>query len=342
MTSLPPQVPYRIRDIANVVSAYNICLTLEKALQRAIDKGEDVGRKMIYIRILGYLVHYVSTDRGLKTVIEEISSSISDTALLEIGKMYFDHYIRAFRANKGPIPTPSNHASRPSFDTISDMINDTLIEAPQSHADAKKLVALIRDGYRCVVTGKYDANSVTIVRELRERITQDSSLRREATECAHIFAESTNSSIEPGTPKRDYASSMWAVMRRFGYEELPDDLNGSKVHRLENVMTVVHGFHMDFDTLKVWFLATTEKEKYKLEAADSYVLRDYPEYVTFSTPDPVNLPVPSPAYLAIHAACAKVAHLSGAPNMDDSTTLDPNGASAETLEHALFELVASA
>ncbi|KAF8872013.1 hypothetical protein CPB84DRAFT_1899544 [Gymnopilus junonius] len=305
-----------------------------KALQWAIDKGKDIGRKMIYIRILGYL----------------ISSSISDTALLEIRKMYFDHYIRAFRANKGPIPTPSNHASWPSFNMISDMINDTLIEAPQSHADTKKLVALIRNGYHCIVTGKYDVNSVIIVWELRERITQDSSLQREVTECAHIFAESTNLSIEPGTPKQDYASSMWAVMCQFGYEELPDDLNGSKVHRLENVMTVVHGFHMDFNTLKVWFLATTEKEKYKLEAADSYVLCDYLEYVTFFMPDPVNLPVPSPAYLMIHPACAKVSHLSGAAecidkfyqDMDDSMTLDPNGASVETLEHTLFELLASA
>jgi len=79
------------------------------------------------------------------------------------------------------------------------------------------------------------------------------------------------------------------------------------------------------------------------------MLRGYSKYVTFTTPDPVKLPVPSPAYLAIHAACAKVAYLSGATecidkfyeDMDGSTTLDPNGASAEMLEHALFELKTS-
>ena len=49
---------------------------------------------------------------------------------------------------------------------------------------------------------------------------------------------------------------MWAVMSRFGHEELPAELNGSKVHRLENVMTLVHGFHADFDQLMVWFVAT--------------------------------------------------------------------------------------
>ena len=49
---------------------------------------------------------------------------------------------------------------------------------------------------------------------------------------------------------------MWAVMVRFGYTQLPNDLNGSNVHRLENVMMVVPGFHLAFDQLKVWLIAT--------------------------------------------------------------------------------------
>jgi len=61
------------------------------------------------------------------------------------------------------------------------------------------------------------------------------------------------------------------------------------------------------------------------------------------TPDPVNLPVPSRTYLAIHATCAKVAHLSGAAecidaferDMEDRTTLDPNGTSANILDDAI-------
>ena len=45
-------------------------------------------------------------------------------------------------------------------------------------------------------------------------------------------------------------------MTRFGHTELTEELNGSKVHRLENVMTVVQAFHSDFDQLQVWFVAT--------------------------------------------------------------------------------------
>jgi hypothetical protein len=70
------------------------------------------------------------------------------------------------------------------------------------------------------------------------------------------------------------------------------------------------------------------------------------EYVTFTTPDPVKYPVPNPEYLAIHAACAKIAHLSGAAelietfdqDMDDGQMLNPNGTSVDLLEYAISGL----
>lgn len=71
-----------------------------------------------------------------------------------------------------------------------------------------------------------------------------------------------------------------------------------------------------------------EENRYKLAAVNSLFLRNCPEYVTF------RYPVPSPKYLAIHAACAQVAHLSGAAkcidkfyeDMEYRTTLDTDGA----------------
>ena len=41
--------------------------------------------------------------------------------------------VLSVRANRARIPTSFNHASPPSFDTIADMIDNTLLEAPQSH-----------------------------------------------------------------------------------------------------------------------------------------------------------------------------------------------------------------
>ena len=150
MTSLPPEVPERLRYIAEIISAYNTCLILENTLQLAVDKGEDVSlrNKLVYVRILGYLIHYVPTNQGLKNTAKEISSCTDDSTLLDVGRMYYDHFIQActfpnlgltcdldltrspVRANRSPIPTPPNHASCPSFDTFADMMNDTLVETP--------------------------------------------------------------------------------------------------------------------------------------------------------------------------------------------------------------------
>jgi hypothetical protein len=45
-------------------------------------------------------------------------------------------------------------------------------------------------------------------------------------------------------------------MQRFGYQNIPHELNGENIHRLENVMTLEHTVHKHFDDLKLWFEPT--------------------------------------------------------------------------------------
>jgi hypothetical protein len=47
-------------------------------------------------------------------------------------------------------------------------------------------------------------------------------------------------------------------------------------------------------------------------ASRALFIGNLPNPITFTTSDPVRLPLPSPRYLGIHAACCKVARLSGA------------------------------
>lgn len=153
-------------------------------------------------------------------------------------------------------------------------------------------------------------------------------------------------------------------MDRFGYRQIPFDLNGNNIHCLENVLTLDIGIHSLFDELKLWFEPTVSNwlfdvesrldwklqgilDTYKLGAPNSrYILPHYMTTVTFTSRDPEKLPLPSPEYLAIHAACARVAHLSGAGEhidkvlreLEDNKVLSKDGASAEALEHALLPL----
>lgn len=70
----------------------------------------------------------------------------------------------------------------------------------------------------------------------------------------------------------------------------------------------------------------------------------YPRTITFNPRD-LRLAVPDPRYLALHAACAKVAHLSGAGlymdqvhrDMEELSVLSQDGSSADVLRYALLD-----
>lgn len=76
-------------------------------------------------------------------------------------------------------------------------------------------------------------------------------------------------------------------------------------------------------------------------------LADTLPLVRFTTS--TELPAPSPRYIALYAACTKVAHLSGASeyidmvirDMEGTRVLANDGSSADVLAHALY-LTASA
>lgn len=84
-----------------------------------------------------------------------------------------------------------------------------------------------------------------------------------------------------------------------------------------------------------------------MEAPSSaqYLLRFLPStQVDFTTSDPVKRPLPDPRYLKLHAACARVAHLSGAAEYIDqilreeevTQVLAVDGGSSELLNHILM------
>ena len=150
--------------------------------------------------------------------------------MLATGQLYFDHYIRAcklqnvclffailessstVRMNKGRTPVPSHHISRSSLDTRKAMIMDMFVEDPQNHQQAKANVsttdhvirhspqiscnpffkALVLDGFRCVISGLYDATSVRHNKELELELERTAGAAVCITECAHVFPESTN------------------------------------------------------------------------------------------------------------------------------------------------------
>ena len=59
--------------------------------------------------------------------------------------------------------------------------------------------------------------------------------------------------------QQNYAASMWAVLNQFRHKGLPEELNGAKVHHLENMMNLDAVFYTAFDRLDVWFVAMVRR-----------------------------------------------------------------------------------
>ncbi|KAF9240960.1 hypothetical protein BU15DRAFT_87516 [Melanogaster broomeanus] len=341
MTALPRQheLDLHINHLPLVDRAYSMILQFEQSAKS--------DKELVHARILGYLIIHGPSDDARETVAREVDSCHGDeTKLGNLGQFYVEHYIRGFKKYKGRTPTPSSHPSRHSFDILKDAVSSEITEPATQHRVAKRK-ALRRDNFRCVITGAVDDASAERDPELRQTALL---LGVTVTHCAHIFPESTNMNISgDGNNKvqRDYAASMWAVMTRFGYGDLPQKLNGSNIHSLENILTLDGNMHEYFDTLKLWFEPTDIPDKYNICWSEDWRRQVSGALsVQFTTPDPEELPLPSPTYLHIHAACAKVAKLSGAGDyidklsrdLEEIRVLSKDGSSAELLKHVLLPL----
>ncbi|EFI27089.1 hypothetical protein CC1G_15218 [Coprinopsis cinerea okayama7 len=150
------------------------------------------------------------------------------------------------------------------------------------------------------------------------------------------------------TAKKYGSTTVWTVLERFGYGELLDQLNGPGIHRLDNVMALSLEVHEPFESLVFWLVPSTahpdwQPNTYDIQSLYPPELLRLPKTVRFESSDPERLPLPNPRCLEIHAACAKVAHLSGAAEYlenvlrgyEETRVLAEDGTSAELLSHLL-------
>ena len=210
---------------------------------------------------------------------QHFESSCADyEALNQLGRLYNDNFIRCCRlsllrvvrlcseciisvkANKGRTPVASRHPSRPTFDNHKEWLQPLLMEAPQDHQSAKNKVgphhdlgislqiqllvqALVRDGFRCVISGKYEATSYDQSEGLPQKVAAEDQLAT-PTRCAHIFPDFTNAQIlgsnEGGAKMwyltcfdldshylgwHKYSAPLCLVLAEFGYTLIFNKLN---------------------------------------------------------------------------------------------------------------------
>lgn len=95
-----PELPPRLHNSSTISGAYPQILELERELQAAYSRepSDDGGKKLMYARILGYLILEGPSDEARIAVGLEVhacNGEGKEEKLLAIGQFYFDHFIRA-------------------------------------------------------------------------------------------------------------------------------------------------------------------------------------------------------------------------------------------------------
>ncbi|EAU81003.2 hypothetical protein CC1G_03179 [Coprinopsis cinerea okayama7 len=391
MAKLPPltTLPSPIQSNPKVRRAYDAICGLEGSLELELNAPElasdghplvgpavSTGRgqaqefSLVCCRLLGYLLLYAPNERAREHVADEIIECEGRKERLEdLGRFYYVCFIGVFqsRSCRTPIPSPDSPPfNRPAFDIREDMDRDVRRDPPLDHVTAKKY-ALIRDGYRCVMTGYYDGPSCEALPQLAQKVTEKRS-PASITRCFHFLpilepdSENGNSDQRhPGdngkskNPPLDVnLNEGWTrILRNFGYADVVDEMysdpSGLGAHRLDNAVTLRLDTCLTFQESRIWIAplddpATQPPNTYKLEASDPIFLIGQPPTLTFQSSDPANLPLPNSRYLEIYTSCARVAHFSGArrfmedvlKDYEERGVLESDGSSASLLAHLLI------
>ncbi|KAF9043578.1 hypothetical protein BDZ89DRAFT_1059481 [Hymenopellis radicata] len=359
------------------VSVYNCVLHAEQAAIYIFNQsgGTDKVAKghIIASRVLGCLL-YVFHERptfitaaATSTIRTEILNDTTDdrnSLIYNVGAMYRDHLLRAFRTTMTPPPPTPQHPSRPTFDKMVDKWGEDLVSANLNY-DTSRKKALARDGYRCKLTQSWKDSSCKEIRELAQMAREFDTGRGNVQVChivneslaQHIDGDTASGKLEvhslAQTTQRDSAASFLRILDGFGMREIATKLaEANGVHSLANLLCLLTSVHANFDDLAVWFEPTSKEHEYTVHTAYSIATTygHWQDNVTFSVfPHRhkafrnAELPLPDPKLLTLHGICARVAHMSGAVEYFDEIDRDMESlmvlASDGSTSTAFFESV---
>ncbi|PBK88393.1 hypothetical protein ARMGADRAFT_1084722 [Armillaria gallica] len=180
-------------------------------------------------------------------------------------------------------------------------IDETFLESlmfPIRLLAADDKAALIRENFRCMVSGAVDMYSYSETEEIQ------------VSKYNHAFSEFTNTSLSDDAKEifkgfsLDYPAKAWTIIKYFGHSEIQDELAGDGIHFLTNILTLGSSLNTLFDILQLWLEPTEIPNRYKVgTSADEpiFKVRKFPAFVEFTSTDS-QLKLPSVKYSHLHAA----------------------------------------
>ncbi|KAG8747313.1 hypothetical protein FRC10_001492 [Ceratobasidium sp. 414] len=298
------------------------------------------------VGLLRALVEHAPTEVGRRNICQDILAcryGATDTAdsakLFQLKQRYVTGLIIPLAAKGGKTPQVSDHPSRRESAELGSILNEFLMDDAKRDQARLKSQALARDDHRSVLSGQVDYAYADSVLDIGHNTQYN------VTEAAHILPFSLSEGKELDQVRRN--ADVWQVIEHFSGMELLAELNGQKINRLGNVLTLTMPEHNLFGKLHWWLEAIEgQPNTYRVGARRALSgLYEKGTVVTFTTTDE-KYELPDPRFLALHAACAKVAFASGMAgyidhiirDMEELAVLREDGSSDVQLMFALHRI----
>ncbi|TRM70354.1 hypothetical protein BD626DRAFT_477151 [Schizophyllum amplum] len=285
---------------------------------------------IVAARVLGYLLLHPVSPVGRERVAADVSYCCEvDARLYRLGLLYVKYFIHTFRS-KTVAPSDPEAAAPPRKVALDEYIE--ACKGPENvHYKAK---TLLRDDFRCTITGYADTASV---------------------ERGLIQSSTTNVSVKVAEflPRSKITRESVAVLHRLG--ALPD-ARSHDPHTPRNLVAVSEPIQLAMNKLRLCLEPVpglshgpnegTHPTRYCLTGPRGAPRDCLSEIVLRPFEDPrtgLSVPPPDPIFIRTHAVCCRVAHLSGAndalsklyASILATSVLEEDGSSASLLHGAL-------
>ncbi|RPD58229.1 hypothetical protein L226DRAFT_572740 [Lentinus tigrinus ALCF2SS1-7] len=319
-----PGLHRRQKFLKRLMRVYSSVLQAETA---AKERPPDLIRS----RLVGYFVLYAPDLKALMAIVNELRSLQRDAADPEsfndacyrLGDEILDKFVRPFRGQRCDRDTDSSEVLEAWGDDeeeeeVPPSCLAELVEQSGRHLASARLAGVLRERYRCPVTGSFDLDSMqdsTVLKYLESH--PDASV---TSMCVHHIIPDLETDLAGWDVHFDNGpmsnEDHWRFWERFGHPELREELAG-RLHRVENVIMLDRYICQMVDELRLCFKPVHGKvHAFDLVLfgpnADKYkrFLRLPDQKSMFNTS--VDIPKPDLKYLRILATCCFVANLSGA------------------------------
>ncbi|KAF4566336.1 hypothetical protein EYR36_011755 [Pleurotus pulmonarius] len=338
-------------------------------LERRLMSSNPDHRDLPPLRVLGYILLEQLSPEGIEHLARSIQgcADSDDASILQLGRFYAKYFVKIFYRDQGRTPAPSQHPSRSSFDQKRELFSVLLTSSGcLTHGAARQLI-LERDDHRDLIARDYDEQYMTPEAEEYHAKVNRPTVPLQA---AHIIpAYLANTSAEQLSNEQEAEaerwlgsdvlpdaeihkrSIIWIMLQYFGTEDIYNDLKGDRIHHPSNLLSLSLTDHHRFVHQSLWFEPlkhTPDGYHYKLCVANASARPTSPDHkraeqVVFrdKTVGTTVIPAPNPKYLALHAACCRIARMSGAALIFDELHNPPRGFAGAVPSPAMFDAVSA-